>query len=130
MQKFVFEFIKENNGNEIYFNPPLTIEYSIYKKIDEETGKENYPEDIPVMAYATFDFGLEVHIPLDIDHNWLINGYNGLTKESSFDDILMNTIIFDLFHAFCHIPEDPNYSHYNWALKGWLKERATVKELY
>jgi hypothetical protein len=44
------------------------------------------------------------------------------------EDILMYSIIYDLFHAFCHDPQDPNYSHYNWALCGWLKNRANVKE--
>jgi len=40
----------------------------------------------------------------------------------------MKTICFDLFHSFFHPVEDPNYSHYHWALRGWTQERASVKD--
>jgi len=129
--KLIFDSIQEGEGDslhKLYFNPPLKVDFSIYEKIDKETGKENYPEDVPIMGYATFDFGMEAHVPLDVEHNWLANGYEGLTKDSSPTEILQGTIMFDLFHAFFHTVQDPNYSHYHWALQGWLQERANVKD--
>ena len=129
--KFVFEGIMENGDGDkrsIKFNPPLVIKYDILEKIDKDTGKPNYPEDFPMVAFATYDFGLTMETPLDPEHNWLTNGYNGLTKDSNPEDILMASVIFDLFHAFCHEKQDPNYSHYHFALTGWLKDRATVSE--
>ena len=129
--KFVFEAIQEGSGEgsrAIIFQPPLVIKYVILEKKDSQTGKECYPEDVPAMGFATFDFGMEMNTPLDLEHNILANGYEELSKESSLEDILMYSIIFDLFHSFCHDREDPNYSHYNWALCGWLKNRAKVIE--
>lgn len=128
--RFIFKGIQEGQGEGrrvIEFNPPLSVLFTIWEKKNAE-GEDNYPEDVPLMGYATYDFGLEMFTPLDVEHNWLVNGYEGLSKESPPEDILMKTLFYDLFHAFCHIPEDPNYSHYHWALKGWLKERANVKE--
>ena len=129
--KFVFQDIQESHGDSrivISFNPPLIVEYTIWEKQNKITGKDSYPEDVPVMGFATYDFGMEMNTPLDVEHNWLARGYGGLTPESSLEDILMYSLIYDLFHAFCHCEQDPNYSHYNWALRGWLKERATVKD--
>ena len=80
------------------------------------------------MGFATYDFGMTMNTPLDLEHNWLVNGYEGLSKDSELDDVLMYSILYDLFHAFCHDTDDPNYSHYNWALVGWLKNRTSVKE--
>ena len=129
--KFIFEAIQEGEDEslrQIYFNPPLVINYNIFEKIDKDTGKENYPEETTMMGYATFDFGMEIHVPLEAKKNWLANGYEGLTPDADPIDILMKTICFDLFHSFFHPVEDPNYSHYHWALQGWLQERASVKE--
>ena len=129
--KFVFESIQEGSGEEkrtITFKPKLVIDYAIWEKKDPKTGKENYPEDVPIMGFATYDFGMTMNTPLDLEHNWLVNGYEGLSKDSELDDVLMYSILYDLFHAFCHDTDDPNYSHYNWALVGWLKNRASVKE--
>ena len=129
--KFVFDAIQEGSDEslrQIYFNPPLVIEYSIYDKIDKETGKDSYPEDVSSMAFSELDFGMEIHVPLDVKDNWLMNGYGGLTKESDPIDVLMRTICFDLFHAFFHPTEDPNYDFYHWALYGNLKDRVTLKD--
>ncbi len=104
--KFIFEAIKEEDRI-IKFNPPLVVEYTI---IDD-------------LGHATFDFGMEMDTQLNASQNYLVNGYGGLTKESSKEDIFMNTIIFDIFHAMFHPSQDPNYSHYYWALAGWLKDR-------
>ena len=130
--KFVFEAIQEGSGEgkrTIIFKPKLVIDYAIWEKKDSKTGKENYPENVPVMGYATYDFGMEMNTPLDLEHNFLVNGYEGLSKDSELEDILMYSIIYDLFHTFCHAPIDPNYSHYNWALRGWLKHRAKVTDV-
>ncbi len=78
------------------------------------------------MAFATFDFGMSVEYPLDVEHNRLANGYEGLTSESHPIDVLMKTIFFDLFHSFFHPVQDPNFTHYNWAIQGWLQERTSV----
>lgn len=131
--KFVFEGIMEGgeckgDHRTIIFNPPLVVKYDIWEKIDKNTGKLNYPEDFPMIGYSTYDFGVTMETPLDPANNWLTNGYNGLTKDSSPEDILMGSVIFDLFHAFFHETQDPNYSHYHWALVGWLKSRATIKD--
>ena len=126
---YIFKDIQETVGGDIIsFIPPLIVKYNIWPKKDEETGKECYSEDTPFMGYATYDFGMEMNTPLSPDHNFLSDGYCGLTKESPMEDILMYSVIYDLFHAFCHITEDPNYSHYYWALAGWLNERASVKK--
>ena len=127
--KFIFKAIQEGKDlsrRQIFFNPPLVIDYTIHEKIDKETGKENYPEDVPLMGFARFDFGMEVYSPLNVENNWLANGYEGLTSESEPEDILMKTIFFDLFHTFFHIPCDPNYGHYHWALYGNLKDRVII----
>ena len=127
--KFIFKGIQEGEGEGrrvIEFTPPLVVEYSIWEKKNAEGG-DNYPEDTAMMAFATYDFGMEMMTPLDVKNNWLANGYQGLSKDSTPEDILMKTLFYDLFHAFCHIPQDPNYSHYHWALCGWLKERANVQ---
>ena len=86
--KFIFQGIQESEGEEkkiIIFNPPLIIDYTILDKIDKKTGKENYTEDSPIMGFATYDFGMEVIVSLDVEHNWLVNGYGGLTKESPLE---------------------------------------------
>jgi hypothetical protein len=129
--KFIFDAIQEGTGEgrrTITFNPPLIVEYMIFEKKDPKTGKENYPEDVSIMGFADFDFGMNMMTPLDLENNWLVNGYEGLSEKSELEDILMYSLIYDLFHSFYQDTIDPNYSHYNWALRGWLKERATVMD--
>ncbi len=129
--KFVFAGIMEGeNGDKrtIRFNPPLKVSYTIWDRIDKDTGLQNFEADVPMMGIATYDFGLTMETPLDPEHNWLTNGYQGLTKDSSPEDILMASITFDLFHAFFHETQDPNFSHYHWALLGWLQDRAMAKD--
>jgi len=132
MSKFIFSGIQEGDDKDfrqLFFNPPLVVEFKIYDRIDKETGKQNYPDEYPRLAFATFDFGMSVEIPVTPEHNPIVNSYEeGLTKDSPEEDILMKTITFDLFHAFFHYQQDPNYSHYHWALIGWLQNRTTIKE--
>ena len=132
--RYVFDSIQEGSDDSkriITFTPPLIVGYTIWEKNNSKTGKENYPEDVPIMGFATFNLGdvcMDMSTPLDLEHNWLVNGYEGLNKDSLLEDILMYSIIYDLFHSFCHDKEDPNFSHYNWALYGNLKGRVLVKE--
>ena len=130
--KFVFDGIMEGGEGDkrsIKFNPPLIVAYTIWDRIDKDTGLQNFEADVPMMGIATFiDFELTMETPLDPEHNWLTNGYNGLTKDSSPEDILMGSIIFDLFHSFFHEKQDPNYSHYHHALYAYLKDRAIIKD--
>lgn len=127
--KYIFAGIQEGEGvgkRTLIFNPPLVIEYDIYEKNNPD-GTMNFTDDVKTLGYATFDFGLEVEIALDPEHNFLTKGaYEGLTNESDVIDVLMYSLFFDLFHAFCHTSLDPNYTHYHWALYGWLKDRGTV----
>jgi hypothetical protein len=125
--KFIFDSILEHGAVEngmdklqrvIKFNPPLVINYEIY---------DNYNKDIQTAAVAVFDFGLTINVLLDFKTNWLIQkGYEGLTKESSPEDVLMYTLIFDLFHTFCHSVTALNYTYFHWALLGFLQNRATI----
>jgi hypothetical protein len=127
--RFIFGGIQEGDGESlrtIRFNPPLEIKYSIWDKIDKETGKENYPEESSIMGFVEFDFGMDAKIALDVKYNCLINGYQGLTPESPLEYKLRDSILFDLFHTFYHIPQDPNYSFYNWALMGHLSDRTIL----
>ncbi len=129
---FLFNQINEELGDEkriLEFNPPLKVDYEILEKLDKETGEENYSQDLPILAFSTFDFGMKLETSLDEAHNWLINGYQGLTKESSPEEILMKSIMFDLFHTFFHPSQDPNYGFYHWALYGNLKSRAKALDI-
>jgi hypothetical protein len=121
---FVFNEIEEGE-DKIVFNPPLNVSYQIFEKIDKESGKENYNQDSSIMGFARYDFGMDIEVSLSED-NMLTSGYHGLTKESPPEEILMKSIMFDLFHAFLHPSEDPNYTHYHFALLGWLKDRAKI----
>ncbi len=128
---FVFQEIQEGSGGSkrsIKFNPFLIVDYDIWEKTDKETGQENYPDDLPMLAFAEFDFGMEMQTAVDVEHNWLMNGYEGLAKDSSPDDVLLKTLTYDLFHALCHDKQDLNYSYFHWALSGWIKNRAKVQE--
>lgn len=113
------ELIKVNGlkycGDEIVFDPPINI--TCYYPYDDGEG---------IYGVVEYDFGMEVYISLEPKKNFLIWGYRGLSEKSSHLDILRLTAQFDLEHAFFHPEEDPNYSHLHWALKGWLKDRATI----
>jgi len=128
--KFIFKGIMEGDERKILFNPPLIIEYKILEKIDKESDKENFSEDWPLLASFVYDFGMPGVAPLDEKNNMLVgSGYEGLTKDSSLEDILEKSLWFDLFHALCHPPQDPNYTYYHHALFGWLRDRAIISEV-
>lgn len=114
---------QEPHCRTITFTPPLKVEYTIWPDEDEKADKTK-----PTVAYFTFDFGMTSEVGLTSERNCLTWGYEGLTKESNPEEILIKTLTFDLFHAFCHCEMDPNYTSYHWALAGWLKDRVTVKD--
>lgn len=134
---FIFEGVQEGEGagrRTIEFNPPLTIKYAIYEKtedipeciVEDIADEKNLTDSNGIIGYVSYDFGLTMATNVDEKNN-LVNGYGGLTKDSDPIEILMYSVIFDLFHAFCHDISDPNYTHYHFALAGWLKDRAVVK---
>jgi hypothetical protein len=110
-------FTKIKEADELEFNPPLVVNYTIEKN------------GLGVLrAFISYDFGMDDEIPVSPEHNFLCSGYQDLTKESDPVDVLRKTIEFDLFHAFTHYEGDPNYTHRHWALKGWLNERVLIHE--
>ena len=70
-------------------------------------------------AHIEYDFGMENTIPLTKKHNFILYDHEDKTD---FEKIVID-ISFDLFHAFFHTSDDPNYSTYHWALYGNLKDR-------
>jgi hypothetical protein len=135
--RYIFSGIQEGGGpgsrRMIQFRKPLVIHYEIFQKKDSKTAQDCFPDDVPMIAIVKYDFGLVMHAAVDEKNNALITGYKGkgyegLTKDSDVEDILMYTIIFDIFHAFCHSTLDSNYTYYHWALKGWLKDNAILVE--
>ncbi len=112
-----FTFADLNEGNSVFikFIKPLVVDWSYYKMGDEE------------MVFVDYDFGLtDMFNPMaSVKIGW---GYDGVNKDTPLEDIIKAFVKFDLFHAFFHVPEDPNYSHLHWALKGWLNNRVEVKE--
>jgi hypothetical protein len=70
-------------------------------------------------VYFTWDFGMDAVVSL---RTYISKHRKGLKKK------VFREIIFDVGHAFCHCSEDPNYTEYHWALRGWLKDRLEVHE--
>jgi hypothetical protein len=70
-------------------------------------------------VYFTWDFGMDFSISL----NSFTCKHLKRLKEKIYREV-----IFDLGHAFFHYEGDPNYTHYHWALVGWLKHRLITKE--
>lgn len=104
----VMEF-SELNG--VTFNPPVLVGWC--KKIGID----------PYWIEYWYDFGMIDMVNVPEDARSL-----GLVEDSTDEEIIKAWVTFDLEHAFCHIKEDPNYSHTHWALYGNLKNRATLTE--
>jgi hypothetical protein len=103
--------IHEGPDRWIAFDKPLIVDYTIdvEKKI----------------AYVTYDFGMNDEFSIDPVSNFCCKP----TEDSA--DLPYNverTVKFDLFHAFMHTSEDPNYGHRHWALFAFLKDRVTCKD--
>lgn len=100
--------------NWIKFKNPLVI--SCYSINSTDNGHRT--------AFFNFDWGMDGQTPLEKEHNFILMHSDNLSDEEkiAFD------VIFDLFHAFFHPSEDPNYSYYHWALYGMLKDRVETGE--
>lgn len=105
--KLIFEHIYEDD-RELIFDPPITIEIF---EIDEKEG----------CAYAEWDFGMNDDIYFKAP--W--TNHISTAKEK-----IVKAVEFNLFHAFFHYEQDPNYTFYHWALAGNLKERTKKVENY
>jgi hypothetical protein len=111
--KFV---IKELYGyGVLLFNPPLIVNGSI--EVDGE------------IAYYDYDFGMSDKVCVNRQDNYLYN-YDNANAESNILKTILNTIKYDLQHAFNHIDMDPNYSHTHWALRAELRDRTTSYDMY
>ena len=71
------------------------------------------------VVYFTWDFGMDGAVGLN---NFNIKNIKGLKNKIIAD------VYFDIGHAFFHYEGDPNYTHYHWALRGWLKNRVDIVE--
>ena len=110
--KFV---IKELYGyGVLLFNPPLIVNGSI--EVDGE------------IAYYDYDFGMSDKVCVNRQDNYLYN-YDNANAESNILKIILNTIKYDLHHAFNHIDMDPNFTHTHWALRAELRDRTTSYDL-
>lgn len=76
------------------------------------------------IAAFHFDFGMDHITPLEKEHNFILMDSDNLSDEEK----IIFDVEFDLFHAFFHCEEDPNYSDYHWALYGNLKDRVETGE--
>lgn len=101
----------------------IKIPRTIKEDDDEIVFKEGMELSLEVVwknfasIFLETDFGMRIQISR-IDNMLITN------KRTSVNDIVLKTIIFDLFHAFYHPEIDPNYTHYHWALYGNLKDRV------
>lgn len=110
---FWFEWLEE--ADRLEFNLPLIVEWMAFIK------------DNVVTVYVDYDFGMtDKFRPYEsIKGGWC---YNDINEKTPLDEIVKSFVQYDLFHAFCHTPLDPNYSHLHWALYGNLKDRVKVIE--
>jgi hypothetical protein len=98
------ERIHEGSDRWISFNPPLRVEYFVDDNKD---------------VLVVYDFGMTDTFSIKPDKNIHI----GKTTDPAFG--IEKTVEFDLFHAFMHTSDDPNYTHLHWALFAFLKDRVT-----
>ncbi len=100
----------------IKFKNPLKIQFDLVPL--ERNGCD--------IVFFNYDFGMDGEVTLDRKHNFVLNtkGCDTMTNEEK----VVLIIIFDLFHAFFHPSQDPNYSYYHWALFGNLKDRVEYGE--
>lgn len=111
-----FEFvIREVYGYGILiFNPPLVVDGCM--EVDGE------------IAYYTYDFGMSDKVCVNRQDNFLYN-YDNANAEANVLKTILNTIKYDLHHAFNHIDMDPNFTHTHWALRAELRDRTTSYDM-
>lgn len=107
-----FEFvIKELCGyGTLIFNPPLIVDGCM--EVDGE------------IAYYDYDFGMSDKVCVNRQDNFLYN-YDNPNADANILKTILNTIKYDLHHAFNHIDMDPNFTHAHWALRAELRDRTT-----
>ena len=103
--------IYEGN-NVIHFKQPFYVDW--LTPLDENN-----------IAHISFDSGMSCELEIDPLKDFLFGMYD--TNEIIIRKI-KEMISFDLFHAFFHCTEDPNFTYYHWALYGLLKDRVECKE--
>jgi hypothetical protein len=96
-------------GAVIFTKTPLEVHVSIEKGAD--------------IAHFWYDFGMSDEVCVTKDKNFLYN-YGNTNEECDPIQTVLNTIKFDLMHAFNHYNGDPNYGKTHWALYGNLKDRV------
>jgi hypothetical protein len=111
-----FEFvIREVYGyGTLIFNPPLIVDGCV--EVDGE------------IAYYTYDFGMSDKVCVNRQDNFLYN-YDNANAEANVLKTILNTIKYDLQHAFNHIDMDPNFTHTHWALRAELRNRTTSYDM-
>jgi hypothetical protein len=117
--EFEFGVIAEGNRKIDFGDKPLKIEWTAYKN--------EHPLGPTTTVYVDYDNGMtdEFKPYSSIHSGW---GYGGVTKDTPLEDIIKSFVKYDLFHAFFHISDDPNYSHLHWALYGNYKDRVDATE--
>ena len=94
----------------VIFNPPLVVDGSL------EVGGD--------IAHYDYDFGMRDEVCVKKGNNFLHN-YGNTNPESDPIKTVLNTVAYDLHHAFNHIDMDPNFTHTHWALRAELRDRTT-----
>ena len=98
---------------------PIKVQWQIWKDPDKNDMR---------YAHITFDFGMSYECSMEVERNFLLNGFNGVSKDSSFEEKVRATVLFDVMHALDHCDMDPNYTPFHWAIKGWLWDRLEKHE--
>lgn len=84
-----------------------------------------YVEDDERYAVITFPSGMEKRVGLTFETNCILQDY----EKESIEQKICRDVTFDIFHAFFHCPEDPNYTYYHWALYFMLKDNIKCWEV-
>lgn len=97
----------------VKFRSPLKISVLIYHK-----------EQLAIYEY---DFGMEDKVSVDPKKNYLVKYRDRNNPSTDPVKTVLNTVLYDIEHAFFHYEGDPNYTHTHWALRGHLSDR--IEEL-
>lgn len=98
---------------------PIKVRWQIWKDPAREDMR---------YAHITFDFGMSYECSVELERNFLLRGFNGISDNASFEEKVKATVLFDVMHALDHCDIDPNYTHFHWAIKGWLSDRLEKHE--
>ena len=56
------------------------------------------------------------------------SAFLSINNIEKIEDKVKRMAQYDLSHAFFHYKDDPNYTHYHWALYGNYKDRVILEE--